>query len=132
VEPPLENKSAAYIKAIRETRLKEKEAIENGIKILKKRRNTYAGKLRLAKIKQFEVNSMTGEAEKLNKQAHETLAKIQELKTAINQQIQKFTELQAKYNELHEKFQKINLDPNRSFPMFNTEIPRHILDLAKR
>lgn len=132
VEPPLENKSAAYIKAIEETRRKEKEAIESGIKVLKKRRSLYAGKLRPAKIKQFEIGIVIGEADRINKQAEEILARIQELKTAIKEQIQKFTELQAKHNELHGKFQKINLDPNRILPMFNTEIPRHIFDLAKR
>jgi chromosome segregation ATPase len=132
VRPPLENKSAAYIKAVKETSRKEKETIEKGIKTLEKRRRIYARKLRIVKLRQFEVNSTIEEAEKINKQAHETLNKIQELKKAIKEEIGKFTELQARYNGLHEKFQKINLDPNRSFPRLNAEIPRRIVEFAEK
>jgi len=130
-ESQVERQSVMQSKLIEETRRKDKEIIQKGLEILEKRRSVYVGKLRLAKLKQFQIHTITREADKINKEAQETLTKIEKLRTAIKEQAQKLTQLQTKHNELYEKFQKINMDPEKSFPMFNVEIPRHITEFAK-
>jgi uncharacterized coiled-coil protein SlyX len=131
-ESQVESQSVMQSKLIEETRRKDKEIIQKGIEILEKRRSAYVGKLRLAKLKQFQICTITREADRINKEAHETLIKIEKLRTLIKEQTQKLTQLQAKHNELYERFQKINMDPEKSFPRLNMEIPRHITEFAKR
>jgi len=130
-EPQVERQSVMQIKLIEETRRKDKEIIQKSLEILEKRRSAYAGKLSLARLKQFQICTITREANRINKEAHETLTKIEKLRTAIKEQAQKLTQLQAKHNELYERFQKINMDSERGFPTFNVEIPRHITEFAK-
>ena len=130
-ESQIESQSVMQVKLIEETRRKDKEIIQKGLEILEKRRSVYVGKLRLAKLKQFQIHTITREADRINKEAQETLTKIEKLRTLIKEQTQKLTQLQAKQNELYERFQKINMDSERGFPTFNVEIPRHITEFAK-
>jgi len=125
------SQSVMQSKLIEETRRKDKEIIQKGLEILEKRRSVYVGKLHLAKLKQFQIHTITREADRINKEAQETLTKIEKLRTLIKEQTQKLTQLQAKQNELYERFQKINMDSERGFPTFNVEIPRHITEFAK-
>jgi len=130
-ELQVESRSIMQSKLIEETRRKDKEIIQKGLEILEKRRSVYVGKLRLAKLKQFQICTITREADRISKEAHETLIKIEKLRTLIKEQTQKLTQLQAKHNEFYEKFQKINIDPEKSFPRLNVEIPHHITEFAK-
>lgn len=52
-----------------------------------------AGNCALLKLREHGVSSIAGGAEKLNKLAHEILARIQELKSVIKERIGKPTEL---------------------------------------
>ena len=130
-ESQVESRNVMQIKLIEENHRRDKEIIQKGLEILEKRRSAYAGKLRLAKLKQFQIHIITREADKINKEAHETLTKIENLKTTIKEQTQKLTHLQAKHNQLYERFQKINMNPEKSFPTLNVEISRHIAEFAK-
>jgi len=130
-ESQIERQSIMKVKLIEENRKKDKEIIQKGLEILEKRRNIYAGKLRLTRLKQFQIYTITREADRINKEANETLTKIEKLRTLIKEQTQKLTQLQTKYNELYERFQKTNMDPEKRFPTLNVEIPRHITEFAK-
>jgi DNA gyrase/topoisomerase IV subunit A len=114
---------------LRSARQEDIELIKKGIANLKKRRATYAKKLRFAKLHQLKIGRILAEAERLNREAEDILADIEKHRSKIRENVEKFRHLQKRFGDLKKKFEKMNLDLTRTL-RFKHEIPRKVLDLA--
>jgi len=109
-------------KARTEEEKTDREILNRGLEILKRRRRVYARRLTWLKLQQPTLQSSMKKAQEINEKASQT---INELDDVIKQKLVLLRELAVHYNELNSKHAKLNLDANQSLPPFPS-LPRHI------